>query len=230
MMTMMTTTITPTTVNTTDLFSYNDAFGVLVGIKTVTTQNVGGFETSIDLGTAVSVFPTSVGSSTFVDAGTVKNNTKLLTKQSNNSYVFTPSQTDFTGIDFDNGSSWEVSGSSNVTAFNYDFFPFPSNPKITSSVTEVTISSGYNFTLQSANSNADSVIFILASGNEKAIKVLPGNATSANFSASELAAFKPSTQGLIQVTPYRITNDVVNGKKYYFVNQVTVSNFANFKN
>lgn len=81
---------TPTTVNTADLFSYNDAFSVLVGIKTVTTQNVGGFETSIDLGTAVAVFPTSAGSSTFVDAGTVSVNTKSLAKQTNNAYVFTP--------------------------------------------------------------------------------------------------------------------------------------------
>ena len=201
-----------------------------MGVKSVTTNVTFGIETNLELGTAVAVFPTTPAATTFADAGTVSNNANTLVKQSNNAYVYTPAATDINGIDFDNGSSWVVSGSSNVTAFNYDFLPFPSNPKITSTVTEVTISNGYNFTLQSANSNADSVIFILASGNEKVVKVLPGNATSANFSASDLASFKPSAQGLIQVTPYRFTSNIENGKKYYFVNQVTVTNFANFKN
>ena len=221
---------TQTVVNVTDLFNYSDALGVLVGVKTVTTQNVGGFETSIELGTAVAVFPNAAGSTKFLDAGTVKNNTKTLTKQDNNSYVFTPAATDVTGIDFSNGSAWEVSGSSSVNAFNYTYVPFPSNPKITSNVSEVNLANGYNFTLQNANSNADSVLFILASGSNYVSKTLPGNATSANFTASDLATLTPSSQGLIQVTPYKIKSDIVNGEKYYFINQVTVSNFANFKN
>jgi hypothetical protein len=220
----------PAVVNVTDLFNYSDALGVLVGVKTVTTQNVGGFETSLALGTAVAVFPTTAGATTFADAGTVINNTKTLSKQNNNSYVFTPATTDVTGIDFSGGSEWEVSGSSNVPAFNYTYAPFPSNPKITSSVSEVNLANGYNFTLQNANSNADSVLFILASGSKYVSKTLPGNATSANFSASDLATLTTSSQGLIQVTPYKIKSDIVNGKKYYFINQVTVSNFANFTN
>lgn len=222
---------TPATVNTADLFNYSDAYGVLVGVKSVTTQNVGGFETEIPVGTAVAIFPSALGASTFVDAGTVTANTKNLTKQSNNAYVFTPSQTDFQGITFgSSGTSWEVSGSTSVQPFDYTFSSFPNTPKITSSVTEVSLSDGYTFTLQSGGLAADTLLYILASGNKYVEKRVAGNVTSVTFSASDLATLTPSSQGLIQVTPYTINPQVINGKKHYFINQVTVSNFANFKN
>lgn len=140
------------------------------------------------------------------------------------------SQTDFQGVDFNGGSSWNVGGSSSVQAFTYNYTSFPNNPKITSSVTEVSLAVGYTFTLQSGATNADTLLYILASGDKYVEKRVGGNVTSVTFSASDLATLTPSTQGLIQVTPYRITDEVINGKKHYFINQVTVSNFANFKN
>jgi len=117
-----------------------------------------------------------------------------------------------------------------VQAFTYNYTSFPNNPKITSSVTEVSLTVGYTFTLQSGATNADTLLYILASGDKYVEKRAGGNVTSVTFSASDLATLTPSTQGLIQVTPYRITDEVINGKKHYFINQVTVSNFANFKN
>lgn len=221
---------TQTTINPTDLFNYSDAYGVLIGINTVTYTNMMGMEIPNEIGTAAAIFPSAPGSSTLVDAGAVSVNTKALTKQTGNSYVLIPNQTDVTGVDFSAGSSWEVSGSSSVGAFAHTFSTFPSNPKITSSVNEVSLSSGYTFTLQNSNATADSVLFILASNGEYVSKTLAGGATTATFSASELATLKPSSYGLIQVTPYKIDSAIKNGNKYYFVNQVTVTNVTSFKN
>lgn len=215
----------------TQLFNYSDAWGLCAGVKTITYQNVPiiGPQQFI-IGTAVTAFPTAAGGSTYQDAGTVNCNAEALTKQSNNSYVFNPSQSSPEGIDFSSGSSWDVSGSANVPAFSHTFSSFPSSPSITSNTDEVTLSSGYTFTISSV-SNADSILFILASGSGYVTKTTGGSATSVTFSASELSSLQASDYGLLQVTPYRYeaNTSVIPGKKVYFVNQVTVSDFAKFK-
>lgn len=211
-----------------DLFNYNDAFGVLVGVKTVTTQStpIGPFE--IDLGTAVAVFSNNNFTS-YLPAGTITCNTKNLDKQTNNSYVHVPAATDVNGIDFSSGSTWNVSGNADVNAVtNYTFSSFPTTPVISSNKDLVELSAGYTFSLSNFVS-ADTILFILASGNTYVEKRVGGGANSVTFSAADLATLQPSSQGLIQVTPYRLTSDLFGGKKYYFVNQVTVSDFAEFK-
>ncbi|MFN8285938.1 MAG: hypothetical protein U0V74_04245 [Chitinophagales bacterium] len=218
-------------VSTTQLFNYSDAWGLLAGVKTVTTQNVpivGPME--VVIGTAVTAFPTTAGGTTYQDAGTVQCNTKALTKQSNNSYVFQPSQSDATGIDFSSGSDWDVSGAGSIPAFTHSFSSFPSTPSITSNTDEVTLANGYTFSITGVSS-ADSILFILASGSGYVQKRVGGWETSVTFSASELSSLQASDYGLIQVTPYRYQENttVVPGKKVYFINQVTVSDFAKFK-
>lgn len=226
------TTQTPT-VSTTQLFNYSDAWGLLAGVKTVTYQPIpviGGVQ-EIDLGTAVAAFNTAAGSNTYQEAGTITCNSKALTKQSNNSYIFTPTQTDLTGIDFGSGSAWQVSGAGSVPAINRSFNRFPSSPTITSNTDEVTIANGYTFTV-SGLSGADSVLFVLASGNSFVQKRVGPYTNSVTFSASELSSLGTSDYGLLQVTPYTYevnTSLLGGGKKLYFINQVTVSDFAKFK-
>lgn len=218
-----------TSPSTTDLFNYSDAQGVLVGIKTVTTQNtpIGPFE--VELGTAVAAFSND-NFQTFLEGGTITCNAKNLDKQTNNSYVHVPAAADVSGIDFSSGATWNVTGSSNVSSISsYTYPPFPNTPVISSNKEEVTLSSGYTFTLSNSFLGADSIIYILASGNNFVKKTVGSNVTSVTFSASDLTSLQPSAQGLIQVTPYYFTSDVFSGKKYYFVNQVTVSDFAEFK-
>ncbi|MFN8300622.1 MAG: hypothetical protein U0T75_16085 [Chitinophagales bacterium] len=219
------------TVSPTQLFTYSDADGFLVGVKTITYQNVpiiGPQE--ITIGTAVAGFPTTTGGTTYQDAGTITCNSETLTKQSNSSYVFQPSQNNATGIDFGSGSDWSVSGGGSIPAFTHSFYSFPSSPTITSNTDEVTLANGYTFTINNTT-NADSILFILASGSGFVQKRLGGNATTATFSASELSGLQPSQYGLIQVTPYKWQSNtsLVPGKKLYFINQVTVSDFAEFK-
>ncbi len=219
------------TVSPTQLFTYSDAWGLMAGVKTITYQNVPIIgPQQITIGTAVSAFSTTAGGTTYQDAGTITCNTEGLTKQSNNSYVFQPSQSNATGIDFGSGSDWSVSGGGTIPAFTHSFYTFPSSPTITSNTDEVTLANGYTFTINNV-SNADSILFILASGSGFVQKRLGGNATSATFTASELSSLQASQYGLIQVTPYtwEANTSVVPGKKIYFINQVTVSDFAEFK-
>jgi hypothetical protein len=142
--------------------------------------------------------------------------------------VFTPSASDATGIDFGSGSSWVISGSTDVTGFNFNFSSFPGNPTITSNTDMVTLADGYTFTV-SGLSGADSVLFILASGSSYVEKRVAGFVNTVTFTASELSSLSKSSYGLIQVTPFNLTSASPGGKKYYFVNQVTVSDFAEFK-
>lgn len=222
----------PSPVSTTDLLDFSDSWGLLAGVKTVTFQTIpviGGTQ-EIDLGTAVVAFNDAAGSNTYIDAGTAKCNTKTLTKQSNNSYIFQPSQTDISGIDFSSGSSWDVSGAGSIPAITHTFSTFPSTPTITSDKETVTRANGYTFST-TAISSADSVLYVISSGNNYVKKSVAGNVTSVTFSASELSALDASSYGLIQVTPYayQTNTTVVPGKKVYFVNQVTVSDIVEVK-
>jgi len=219
----------PTPVSTTDLFDFSDSWGLLAGVKTVTFQTIpviGGTQ-EIDLGTAVVAFNDAAGSNTYLDAGTAKCNTKTLTKQSNNSYVFQPSQTDITGIDFSSGSDWEVTGAGSIPAITHSFNTFPTTPTITSNKETVTRANGYTFSTSSV-SYADSVLYVISSGNNYVKKSVAGNVSSVTFTASELSTLDASSYGLIQVTPYayQTNTTVVPGKKVYFVNQVTVSDIV----
>jgi hypothetical protein len=186
-------------VGATDLFNYSDAFGIFAGVNTVTFQNapiVGTIE--IETGTAVAAVWNTAGSSTYVAMGTVSCNTNDLTKQSNNSYVFTPSATSTSGIDFSSGSSWVIGGSADVPAFNFNFGTFPSNPTITSDKDEVVLADGYTFSVSGLGS-ADSVLYILASGNSYVEKRVAGFVNTVTFTSAELSTLQPSTYGLIQV-------------------------------
>jgi len=213
-----------------DLYNYSDAFGIFAGVNTITTQTVPIVGTvEIETGTAVAaVWNTAGAASSFIAMGTVSCNTNDLTKQSNNSYVFTPTATASTGIDFSGGSDWAISGSADVPAFNFTFSTFPDNPTITSDKDEVVLANGYTFSVSGLGS-ADSVLYILASGDSYVEKRVAGFVNTVTFTASELSTLDASAYGLIQVTPYNITSASPNGKKYYFVNQVTVSDFAEFK-
>lgn len=225
-----TTPTQPTPISPTESFNYSDSWGLLAGVKTVTSQTVAGQTFEIEIGTAVAAFNITEGGTTYHEAGTINCNSKGLTKQSNNSYVFQPSQSDVTGIDFSNGiASWNGSGSSDVPSFSAALTAFPSTPNI-SELSNLTLASGQMIQWSSVN-NADSILVILASGSNYVQKKVDGNMTSVYFSAAELEDLEPSQYGMIQVTPYywEPRFDIILGKKVYMVNQVTVTDFIEFK-
>lgn len=195
---------------------FNDSDGTLVAIKSQTTTDtpIGPMTTTLGLG--VSLFYTEPGATSFVAAGNVSLNANTLTKQSNNSYVYQPDASNATGIDFDGGVAWSVSGSEDVETFTYDpTISFPTVAQISSSAT-VSKSAGYTLTTTSV-AGADSVIFQIGS----VLKTVAGNATSCTFSSAELSGLSTGTN-VAQVAAYKIQNATITSKNYYFINE-TVS-------
>lgn len=197
---------------------YADAHGVLAVTKAKTVQS----GVSISVGVATAAFYTNAGDSVFADAGTVKVESKDLTKQSNNAYAFVPSTTEPTGISFTNPISWEVSGNGSVTAFNHDLTgSYPDADSVTSALT-FDNNSAYTLTA-SGITGADSVLFmVVGSSGAYVIKYLGGSATSCTFTQAEMGTI-PAGSGLVQVVPMKITSTTTGGRKYYFVRQTSVS-------
>jgi hypothetical protein len=196
--------------------------GTLVAIKTqnITSTPIGDITTTIGLGVAVF---TENGFNSFTDAGTVELKGNALTKHANNSYAFTPSLTNPTGIDLSGDITWDVSGNGNIPAFSHTVnTAFPNVGAITSS-SDVS-KSGYTLTVASVN-NADSVYFQVGS----VLKVLPGNAVSCQFTADDLSELSTGAS-IVQVAPIKISNADYGGKTFYFINESTSSVSANITN
>lgn len=202
-----------------------DANGVLVSVKSITwTINpFFPFPVISQVGTAVAVFSDSPGSSTFVNAGNVQCESNFLTRQGNNSYVFTPSATAPTGISFNTNPEWVVQGAGSIPALNrITTMGFPSG--IDSVSNGATINKNNDYTLNSAGNitNSDSVLFIVAGPSATLSRTLPGNTVSCTFSANEMATIGAGN-GIIQIAPYNVESTTTGGKKFYLVNEVVVS-------
>lgn len=201
---------------TTPEFSYNDAFGVLVAVKSVSYTSVGGFEVPVEANSASAFFPTDAGASTFVDAGTVTIEGKSLDKQSNNMYLYTNYLSPLTL----SNPEWNVSGSGNVPSFSKTLTrPLPLFSGYSALPSSISKGSGVTIALGTAVSAADSVIVLIASSNNAVIKSVAGNAASVTFSATELSELSAGNQGSVSVSPYNITTETISSKKFYFVNE-----------
>ena len=194
--------------------AFAGAAGVLWGINTITSQVLSGIPFEIESGVGIAVFPTADNASTYIDAGTVKLNDVELTRQSNNSYVSTPTQANPMGIDLSGGGThWTVSGANGIPAIDQTpSFGFPTVGDITSSTT-VTRSSGYTLTVATI-STSDSVVFTVGS----VVKTKPSGTTSCSFSSAELGGVSTGTS-FIQVSPYSYTHQMLSGKDIYFGKQ-----------
>lgn len=193
---------------------YADADAVLSAVRANIVQNTPVGPVDLLVGVANGAF-SSDGFSNFQNVGVVTCNGDALSLQSNNSYIYQPAATNPTGIDLSasNEVTWIVAGGSGFTGFQRTIAgPFPATGAITSPTTVVR-ADGYTITTTNVL-NADSVIFIL--GNLS--RTLPGNASSCGFSASELSGVAAGASQ-IQVAAYRSENELIEGKRIYFVKQ-----------
>jgi hypothetical protein len=220
------TTTNPTTTNTNNSAPTpvpGSGDGAIVAVQTVSKTTVSGFPITTTLGTAVAVFGNLAGAS-YSDAGTVMLNTKSLTKQSNNSYVFTPSATDITGIDLSGSLNWDVSGGAGVGAFahNASAQGMPVADDISGSFT--TINSNNSFTLSTVGSisNSDSVYFQLSGPSSTVLKRMAGNTSSVTFTAAEVQAAGKGS-GVVIIAPWNWTVKSLGGKQINVVNEVALT-------
>lgn len=200
---------TPTTEPAPATPQFSNADGSLWAVNSASSQSVGGFEVEINIGIAVGAFTENGEFNTLVDAGTVSVDDNNLTRQTNNAYSLTPSQTNPTGIDYNTDVNWSVSGGSGFIDFTYtSSIPWPTASEITSGGT-VSKSSGYTLTVNTVE-NADSVLFMVGS----AIKTISGNATSCTFTSVELSGLDNGAN-VASVVPYASEPENFGGKTIY---------------
>ena len=198
--------------------TFTEGDGSLVAVKSVTFQEVPVVgQVQVDLGLGVAAFFNNGNTSSFVEAGSVSLEGEGLDRQENNSYVFLPSQTNPTGIDFSGNPSWTVGGAGSVAGFSYETnIGFPTVGAITSSET---VTKGQPYTLTVANvSGADSVIFMCGG----VLHTLVGGTTSYTFTAAETDGLSAGPS-YVQVAPYRIEQASVGSGDYWFVNERVVT-------
>lgn len=178
------------------------------------------------IGFGVGVFG-NLATGAFVNAGAVTLNSKSLSPQSNQTYVFSPGATEPTGIDFSSGANWTVAGGNGFAAFNHSTTnEVPSGPKYTGSTT---IARNAEYTLSSSIAilSADSVIFNVISPTVTLTKVLPGNISTCSFTAAEMGTLGAGS-GYVQIVPYNFEYATYGGKQIYFINESVSTNSVTF--
>ncbi len=207
----------------------SDADGVLIATTANVTQSIPGatITVNVSMGSAIASLYSSTGGSTLVDGGSVTANDSTLTKQSNNSYIFTPKST---GISYSSSSRWSVSGNAgnSIPAFTYTANGFPSAPT-TPNPSSISKASAYTMTTTSV-SNADSLCFQITSGSKTIYKMTNGSQTSYTFPASEMGILDNSSNAYLTVTAYKFNNTTVSAKKYYVINMNTTNRVTSVTN
>lgn len=200
---------TPTTESAPTTPTIEGADASLWAIRSASTQSVGGMTIDINIGLAVAAFSEGANFETLTDVGTVEVDGNMLTKQENNAYTFTPSQTDPTGLDFDNTVNWEITGGNGFQPFNTSMtITFPEVSEITSGTT-VSKSAGYTLTVNEVT-YSDSVLFMIGD----VIKYIPGNAESCTFTSAELSGLSNGAS-VATVAGFSATPTVSDGKTIY---------------
>jgi hypothetical protein len=165
-----------------------------------------------------------VGTSTnaFRDAGAVKLDDNNLTKQSNNSYLWSNLNNNIWGTN-NTQADWVIAGNGTVVpALTYTTSKgFPVVAEINSAAT-VNTANDYTVTLMSNIFNADSVMVILAAGSKTVSKTYYGaNANNFIITSAEMAGMSGS--GIIQVAAYNWEQNAAGTENIYFVNEKVVS-------
>lgn len=183
-----------------------------------------GQDLTFEFYTAVAGFYDANGES-FVNAGTITAEGTELTKQKNNVYL--ASLTD--SIKYTSPTvSWSVGGSSDVSAF--DAQTSRGLPSIsgfsTDNVANISTSSDYTVNF-GFSSNADSILVAVVGGSTSLVKTVSSSARSVTFSASELSGMRKGTMnGFVQVTPYNFALKSTAAGDIYMTQQITYSTFV----
>lgn len=210
-------TPTPVTGNANSALYFNDADGVLVSIESVTTTETPIGPIDVPVGLASAFFTNTTGDfTTFANVGTVTVDGQAMTNN-NNIYTSTLSPTNPSGIDWTNGTPWEVAGAGTFPAVSTFAQNFPgSNFTITSGAPSTSAAYVMNW---GTVSNADSIICMVVGSSSFVTKTVAGNEISCNFTAAQMASVG-SGSGMLQVTPYQVESNNFNGKKIYRIMEV----------
>jgi hypothetical protein len=145
----------------------------------------------------------------------------VLTKQTDNTYLFLQSKDD--SLIYRNPIQWNVSCKSIDKSILIN--DFPTKTTITSEK-DIFRLSGYT-AKNTAITGADSIIYQIQSTTTSQTKIIqktmPGNSIQCNFTLSDLTSLDASYYGLLSITGYRVVTDMYSGKKYYVTFQQSTS-------
>lgn len=221
-------TPTPTNKNAANP-SFTTGDGAIIAVMTRTSTTNFGITTDIDLGTAVAIFG-DLSTGSYNDAGTVTLNAKALTKNSNNSYVFTPSATDIKGIDFSTDINWSVG----TPTFTYNCksgtgMGMPNVSTISGTYTSIDVNSDFTLAMNSAVGNADSVYFQITGASKSILKAMGGSTKSASFTSAELKTLGNTVGGSVVISPWNHELKTLGGKQIHVINQFALSRVVELK-
>lgn len=200
------------TASTTPAFS--DAHGVLAASRMYVIVSTPFGNQEIIAGIAAGAFSDDQFA-TRVPVGAVSCNSQSLSMLTGNAYAYTPPSTNPNGIDLtaSNEVTWSIAGGSGFTAFTRTIMgAFPVTDVISSGGTVVR-ASGYTLTTGTV-ALADSVLFAIG----PVTRTIAGNANSCAFSPAELGTLNTGS-ALAQVVAYSSAQEVIDGKRIYFVKQ-----------
>ena len=200
----------------------------LVAVNTKITNMVVGIPVELEIGTGVGVFG-NLSTPSYVDVGSITLNTKALTKQSNNTYLFTPSATEPTGIDLSGSLNWSVAGGNGFSAFTCTSSKsMPNADMVSGTYTTVDKSSTFTLSTNSSISNADSVYFQLSGPNGTVLKRMGSNVSSATFSLAEVQSVGTGS-GSVVIAPWNMEQQTKGGKAIILVNETAVARVVEIK-
>ncbi len=189
-------------------------YAFLGAIRVSSEITQGGVTVPFDQDLPVAFFTQDSGK-TFLDAGTVQCEGTDLTKNSNNTYVFTPTNPTTT-VSYAPPIAWTASG---ATWASFSYSTPIAFPNVASYTVPANIPNSASFTLSTTSvTNVDTVAFTIADSlGNKIVKLFPPGTTSYTFTASEMATLKPSN-GTVEITGYKWEEKNFNGKKHVFMN------------
>lgn len=198
----------------------SDADAVLVAVKSSVPSPVQipgiSMGITIDIGMGIAVFK-----------GNAKADKVLLNQTelnfTNGVYTWLPNfknaldPTALTGINLDGDITWNVTNPN----IQKNLSSLPGKPEVTSGKT-ITKSEGFVIT-NSFVTGAQNILYAIHANNKTVMKTLNGSSTSCTFSAAELAELGTTKNAIVQANAYRINDEIIGGKKVYFVRQSSYS-------
>ncbi|HZH54944.1 MAG TPA: hypothetical protein VFD72_04780 [Sphingobacteriaceae bacterium] len=198
----------------------SDADAVLIAVKSSVPSPVQipgmSMGITIDFGMGIAVFK----GNTKADKVSL-NNTELTF--TNGVHTWLPNfknaldPTALTGINLDGDITWNVTN----PTIQKTLSSLPGKPEVLSGKT-ITKSEGYVISNRLA-SGAQHVLYAIHANNKTVMKTLSGNSTSCTFTAAELAELGTTKNAIVQANAYRISDEMIGGKKVYFVRQSSYS-------
>ncbi len=196
--------------------------GFLVAIYTVNNTVVAGIPVNTTFGTGVAGFG-NLASGTYNDAGTVSLAGKVFTKNANNTYVYTTSVNDITGIDMSGTLQWNVAGGNGTPAFTHDATAqgLPTSGDL-SSFTSINSDNDFTLSTVSGVNNADSVYFQISGANGTVLKRMGPNTSAATFTSAELKTLGKGT-GTVVIAPWNLNTTTISGKMIHVINETALT-------